>query len=76
MTSIPHALSGWWRYSELNGYGDGGALVVAGMLWLDVLLRHALSVAIVCAAVFTIIALVRVGHGAVRAQRARRYGCW
>jgi len=59
----PRALRGWWRYSRLVGW----QLAV-------------LAVATGSSAALAVTTAVRLGGtlavGVVRAERARRYGCW
>lgn len=76
MATAPYAITGWWRYSDLNGYQVGGELIVTVLLWVDVLMAHGHTVALVAASTATWFLCVRATQGVVRAERARRYGCW
>jgi hypothetical protein len=72
---VPHGLRGWWRYSRLTGRQLGaltgcaagtsaGLAAAGGAVWTG---AGVLTVALIIGRLLT---------GAVRAERARRYGCW
>src|SRR5450759_1478596 len=72
---VPHGLRGWWRYSRLAGRHLGvlagcvagslaGLAVSGGAVWTG---AGVLTATLVAGRLLT---------GAVRAERARRYGCW
>jgi hypothetical protein len=74
----PRALRGWWRYSRLVGWRLAVLAVAAGSS-----VTLAAGVAGHPGQEWTTLAVtiaVRLGGslatGAVRAERARRYGCW
>lgn len=77
MATVPHAITGWWRYSRIDGRRLAGYLMafIVGLGdsvrpgWLQIfgVVLVALAAAVL---VFTVV------RGAVNAERARRYGCW
>ena len=75
MPAIGHALTGWWRYSQLRliPFGTGSGVMLC--LWTTTVLGRNLF-SLVCAALETTLWLSYLGWGAVNAERARRYGCW
>lgn len=78
MPAIPHPVRGWWRYSELVWWQLGSNVVLTGYWWLaaaKVTGPHG-GFAVVLAVAFTALGLTQLGYGSVRAERARRHGCW
>jgi hypothetical protein len=74
----PHALIGWWRYSGLSRL-TGALAVVSTVLAIycsiEGLGQHH-PLAIVLGVAFAVLAVAMLAPAAVRAERARRYGCW
>jgi crotonobetainyl-CoA:carnitine CoA-transferase CaiB-like acyl-CoA transferase len=75
---LPHALIGWWRYSGLSKL-TGALAVVSTVLAIYCSItgfgqRHPL--AIVLGVAFAVLAVAVLVPAAVRAERARRHGCW
>lgn len=74
----PHAVRGWWRYSGLVWWQAASNVVLAGYWWLAaarVTGPHG-GFVVMLAVAFTALGLAQLGYGTVRAERARRFGCW
>ena len=74
----PHAVRGWWRYSGLVWWQLAGNVVLAGYSWLAAARGTGPpgGFDVVIAVAFTALGLAQLGYGTVRAERARRFGCW
>ena len=74
MLVIPQPLRSWWRYSQLRPWQLVAPIVIAAA-------SEALAILVYAGwhlLVFTNLAylLIAISVGAIRAERARRYGCW
>ncbi len=77
--SGPHAVRSWWRYSGLVWWPLASNVVLASYWWLATSTRltgpHG-GFVVILAVACTALGLAQLGYGTVRAERARRYGCW
>lgn len=76
MATIPHGLRSWWRYTGLTFIPFGTSALVTLCLWGIALSNGERPVSVIGASLMTVLLAVWFGAGAVKAERARRHGCW
>lgn len=71
-----HALTGWWRYSQLHRWPLAMTAVLSLAAGVLIGLDLAATWAAVVAAVCGCLTAGQLTVGAIHAEQARRYGCW